>query len=116
MADVKYIDGEFRIKGTFDWGLAGVCENKEYDWSEEEGIAVENELELLQSAENYDEYYWLKPLKNAFEGKIDNLDGETAAAILTDYYNDLERQAKEIRELQRVCKRWRKASYLISGA
>ncbi len=55
MVDVKYIDGEFRIKGTFDWGLAGVCENKEYDWSEEEGIAVENELELLQSAENYDE-------------------------------------------------------------
>ncbi len=30
MIDIKYIEGEFRVKGTFDWGLAGVCENEEY--------------------------------------------------------------------------------------
>ncbi len=89
MIDVKYIEGKFLAKGTFDWGMAGVCENK---------VEVENVLELLQSAENYDKYYWIKPLKNVFDGKIENLDGETAAAILTDYYNDLEKQAKEIRE------------------
>ncbi len=98
MIDVKYIEGEFQVKGTFDWGLAGVCENEEYRWSEEEGITIENELELLKSAENYDKFYWIKPLKNAFDGKIENLDGETAAEVLTDYYNDLEKQAKEIRE------------------
>ncbi len=63
-----------------------------------EGITIQNELELLKSAENYDKYYWIKPLKNVFDGKIKNLDGETAAAILTDYYNDLEKQAREIRE------------------
>ncbi len=98
MIDVKYMEGEFQVKGTFDWGLAGVCENEEYRWSEEEGITIQNELELLKGAENYEEFYWLKPLKNAFDGKIENLDGEAAAAILTEYYNDLEKQAKEIRE------------------
>ncbi len=100
MIDVKYIEGKFLVKGTFDWGMAGVCENKGYARSKDEGmsIEVENVLELLQSAENYDEYYWIKPLKNVFDGKIENLDGETAAAILTDYYNDLEKQANEIRE------------------
>ncbi len=37
-------------------------------------------------------------MRGAFEEKIENLHGETAAAVLTDYYNGLERQAKEIRE------------------
>ncbi len=64
MINVKYIEGKFQVKGTFDWGLAGVCENEEYRWSEEEGITIQNELELLKSAENYDKYYWIKPLKN----------------------------------------------------
>ena len=48
MIAVKFIEGEFQVKGTFDWGLAGVCENEEYRWSEEEGITIENELELLK--------------------------------------------------------------------
>ncbi len=96
MIDIKYIDGEFHVKGTFDWGLAGICENQDYTADEDAEITVNNELELLMDAGNYEEYYWIKPLKNIFEGKTENLNGETAAAILTEYYNDLEKQVKEI--------------------
>lgn len=98
MIDIKYMDGEFRVKGTFDWGMAGICENKDYEAGEGAAIGVENELELLKNADNYEKYYWIKPLKNVFAGKVENLDGETAAAIFTEYYNDLEKQAKEIQE------------------
>ncbi len=59
MIEVKYIEGEFQVKGTFDWELAGVCENEEYRWSEEEGIAIKNELGVsVQFSDDWDcEYY-----------------------------------------------------------
>lgn len=101
MVEVKYIDGEFMVKGTFDWGLAGVCENKDFeknDDSETCAIGIELDLDTLKNEKSYEDYYWIKPLKRAFEGKLDNLDGDTAASIMTDYYNDLEKQAKELRE------------------
>lgn len=101
MLEVKYIDGEFKAKGTFNWGLAGISENKDFGNDEnlaEGGITIELSLDELKDEKNYDEYYWIKPLKKAFEGKMENLDGDTAAAVLTDYYNNLEKRAKEQQE------------------
>ncbi len=99
MIDIKYMDGKFNVKGTFDWGMIGICENKDYASGQDAEIDVDIEqLDLLKNAESYEKYHWIKPLKDAFAfmGEIENLDGETAAAILTQYYNDLEKQAKEI--------------------
>lgn len=84
MIEVRYRGGRFEAKGTFDWGVIGVYENKEFGVG---AIEINLELEDLQGEKAFD-YHWLQPLRSLFAGK--EFDGDAAAAILTDYYNGLE--------------------------
>ena len=84
MVQVICRDGKFLAKGTFDMGLAGFYENKDF---EDRAIQIENSLEdMIQGLEK--DYKWMNPLKPIFE-KVPR-DGDSLAKALENYINGKE--------------------------
>lgn len=94
MVSVICEDGQFLVKGTFDMGIAGVFENKEYKKYEDDGalIIIENSLEDLKE-ELEENCYWTEPLKPYFKSMPE--DGNKVAKILETYINDMEEKARK---------------------
>lgn len=85
MVQVICRDGKFFVKGTFDMGLAGFYENKEF---EDEAIQIENDLDDMIEGLDEKDYMWMNPLKPIFE-KVPR-DGDSFAKALEDYINEKE--------------------------
>lgn len=95
MVSVIYKDNQFLVKGTFDMGIAGVFENKEYMGYNEDDIpliSIEDSLEDLREDLEGD-YYWIEPLKPYLEDMPG--DGASVAKILETYINDMEETARK---------------------
>ncbi len=85
MIHIKFEDGKFLVKGTFNLGVVGIFENTDYDGND---IRVSKELdEILEELADDDSYSW----GMAFESlKKVPKDGEAIAAFMTEYYNKRE--------------------------
>ncbi len=85
MINIKFEDGKFLVKGTFNLGLAGIYENKEYGVG---NIQILHELhDILEDIERNHSYSWgseLEALKKVSQ------DGEAIAEYMTEYYNKRE--------------------------
>lgn len=85
MVQVICRDGKFLAKGTFDMGLAGFYENKDF---EDRAIQIENSLEDMIQGLDEKDYLWMNPLKPIFE-KVPR-DGDSLAKALENYINGKE--------------------------
>lgn len=79
MIEIKVIDGEFKVKGTFDMGYMGKFVNE--DFSDEEILSMEEEP-----------MYW-DMVEEQFD--VDNIPQDEIAKFLTDYYNDFEKKVQK---------------------
>ncbi len=85
MITIIFQDGEFKVKGTWDFGIAGVFENKEYgDGNIGLGFSYDELCECLDKSYTYEE------LASCMEGVERN--GEEYARVLTDFYNRIEQK------------------------
>lgn len=85
MVQVICRDGKFLAKGTFDMGLAGLYENKDF---EDEAIQIEDSLDEMIRGLDERNYPWMQPLKPVFE-KVPR-DGDSMAKALENYINGKE--------------------------
>lgn len=84
MIQVKIEDGKFLAKGTFDMGIAGVFENKEFGQGN-----IEIEYEVEEFIEDLDsDYCWMNQIKDVF--KDVPRDDESMAKAMEDYINGKE--------------------------
>lgn len=85
MVSIIFQDGAFKVKGTWNFGIAGVFENKEYgDGNIEVGYSFDELCECL------DKHYTYRELSALMEGVARN--GEEYAKVLTDFYNRVEQK------------------------
>lgn len=85
MVQVICRDGKFFVKGTFDMGLAGFYENKDF---EDEAIQIEDDLvDMIRGLDEKD-YMWMNPLKPIFENVP--RDGDSLAKAFENYINEKE--------------------------
>lgn len=85
MVSIIFQDGAFKVKGTWDFGIAGVFENKEYgEGNIEVGYSFDDLCRCL------DKSYTYKELSSLMEGVERN--GEEYAKVLTVFYNRVEQK------------------------
>lgn len=95
MVSIICKDGAFLAKGTFDFGIVGTYENKEYG---EGNIEIRYDLENLLGDLDAD-YQWMKPLREAL-CDIPK-DADSVAKALENYYNAKEvKVQKNIKQLK----------------
>ena len=79
MLEIKMIDGEFKVKGTFDMGYMGKFTNE--DFSDEMILSMEDEP-----------LYW-DLIEERFD--VEHTPEEEIAKFLTDYFNDFEKKVQK---------------------
>lgn len=85
MITIIYKDGEFLAKGTWNFGIAGIFQNKEYgEGNINIGFSFDELCECLDKAYTYEK------LASCMAGVDRN--GEEYARVLTDFYNRIERK------------------------
>lgn len=92
MIDIKFKDGKFLAKGTFELGMLGKFENKTYDDTMIKIAATMLEMEEVyedNEGEERDEYTWGKATEAFLKVPCN---GDAIAKFMTDYYNKREKQ------------------------
>ena len=79
MISVIYKDGNFPVKGTFSFGIAGIYENKEYGMG---NIEIEDTIEDFEHECDCD---WSEQIQKSLVAA--KSDGDTIAKILENYIN-----------------------------
>lgn len=91
MINIIHKDGEFLVKGTFSFGIAGTNENKEYGTEQIELLYMSLE-DIIDAIDEDDDFMYeglLEPLKQT------NKDADKIAEVLTNYYNEREAVIKK---------------------
>ena len=96
MLQIKYENDTFLAKGTFDWGIAGVFENKDFgDGNIELDISLSDIEELLEKNDN--KCCWEIPFRKALANVP--MEGNAVAKALENFYNGIEAKANQFRKV-----------------
>ena len=84
MVHVKIENGQFLVKGTFDMGIAGVFENKDFGQG---NIEIEYKVEdFIKDLDS--DYCWMNEIKDIFKAVAK--EDDALAKAMEDYLNKKE--------------------------
>ncbi|MDE5825732.1 MAG: hypothetical protein K2H91_13755 [Lachnospiraceae bacterium] len=111
MVQVICRDGKFLVKGTFDMGIAGFYENKDFG---DKVIQIDNSLDDMIKGLDEKNYMWMNPLKPIFE-KVPR-DGDSLAKAFEDYINEKEIMVQKNRKQMNDYFLYRLISFFVDCA